>query len=326
MPCAPAPATSPIDSKARPAASRIAAPVDPPASSATTMAPKPMSVASQPTTNRAGAARPSMVKVPAPGRAGGGARRRAGRQGVRSGSEEPGSDGINARAADPRWRRSGPDRATLPRDRTVVWIDAGMAGVEALAGAAMRPVGSRPRRQRLDGGGRRDLTPLEVLAAPGAQRPVQADQARAVGADAVQARPAGRADDPFVVDAPLAGRAVVDRLDLGEQRFLGQVALPDLADLLVGPDDLVDPHREDEEERGEQDDPGRDEVRQDRVVRALLHVAERPVRRRDPEDRDVDEDQPAADLDDVARDDVADRIADTVEDLIHALAGLRGRG
>ena len=33
----------------------------------------------------------------------------------------------------------------------------------------------------------------------------------------------------------------MDRLDLGEERLLGQVALPDLADLLVRPDDLVDP-------------------------------------------------------------------------------------
>ena len=33
---------------------------------------------------------------------------------------------------------------------------------------------------------------------------------------------------------------MVDRLDLGEQRLLGQVALLDLADLLVRPDDLVD--------------------------------------------------------------------------------------
>ena len=50
---------------------------------------------------------------------------------------------------------------------------------------------------------------------------------------------------------PLAARAVVDRLDLGEERLLGQVPLPDLADLLVRPDDLVDPDREDEEDRGE---------------------------------------------------------------------------
>ena len=39
---------------------------------------------------------------------------------------------------------------------------------------------------------------------------------------------------------------MVDRLDLVEERFLGQVPLPDLADLLVRPDDLVDPDREEE--------------------------------------------------------------------------------
>ena len=122
-----------------------------------------------------------------------------------------------------------------------------------------------------------DLATLEVLAAPGAQRPVHPDQPAAVRADALQAGPAGRADDPFVVDPALAGRAVVDRLDLGEERLLGQVPLPDLADLLVRPDDLVDPDGEDEEDRGEQDDAGGRDVRQDRVVRPLLHVAERPV-------------------------------------------------
>ena len=49
---------------------------------------------------------------------------------------------------------------------------------------------------------------------------------------------------------------MLDRLDLGEERLLGQVPFPDLADLLVRPDDLVDPDGEDEEDRGEQDDPG----------------------------------------------------------------------
>ena len=175
-------------------------------------------------------------------------------------------------------------------------------------GAAGRRSGRWPHglRQGLDGGGR-DLPALEVLAAPGAQRPVHPDQPAAVRADAVQPGPAGRADDPFVVDPSLAGRAVVDRLDLGEEGLLGQVPLPDLADLLVRPDDLVDPDGEDEEDRGEQDDPGRGDVRQDRVVRPLLHVAERPVGRRQPEDDQVEPDRPEAELDDVALEDVAER-------------------
>ena len=68
--------------------------------------------------------------------------------------------------------------------------------------------GRRPGRvERLRdlGGDRvigREVGTLEVLAAPGAQRPVEADEASAVRADAVEPRAAGRADDPFVVHAP----------------------------------------------------------------------------------------------------------------------------
>jgi hypothetical protein len=84
------------------------------------------------------------------------------------------------------------------------------------------------RAATLDGGRRRYVSALEVLAAPGAQRPVHADQPAAVRADALEARPAVRADDPFVVDPLLAGRAVVDRLDLGEEassaRFRSQTS------------------------------------------------------------------------------------------------------
>ena len=58
----------------------------------------------------------------------------------------------------------------------------------------------------------------------------------------------------------------------------------------------------------EQDDRRRGEVRQDRVVRALLHIAEGPVRGRDPQDDDVEGDEPAAELDDWAPDDLADRV------------------
>ena len=194
------------------------------------------------------------------------------------------------------WRRGGPDRRR--------------------AEAAGR---LHPGRQRLDRGDRPDLTTLEVLAAPGAQGPVEADEPRAVRADPVEPRPTGRADDPFLVDAPLARRAVLDRLDLGEQRLLGQVPLPDLADLLVRPDDLVDPDREDEEDGGQQDDPGGDEVRQDHVVGSLLHVAERPVGGGDPEDDEVGPDRQEGELDDRALDEVVDRLADPVEDLIHEL-------
>src|SRR5215203_316565 len=97
-----------------------------------------------------------------------------------------------------------------------------------------------PPGERLHGRGR-DLTTLEVLAAPRAQRPVHADEPAAVRADAVQSRSAEGADDPVVIDAPLAPGAMVDRLDLVEEGLLRQIPLVDLADLVVGTDDLVDP-------------------------------------------------------------------------------------
>ena len=141
----------------------------------------------------------------------------------------------------------------------------------------------------------RHLAPLKVLAAPRAQRPVEADEPAAVRADAVQACPAGRADDPFVVDAASAGRAALDRLDFGEERLFREIAFVDLTDLLVRPDDLVDEDRQ-REQRREDDDEARRDVRQDRVLGPLLHVAEGPVGGREPEDDQVDRDRPEPEL------------------------------
>ena len=105
----------------------------------------------------------------------------------------------------------------------------------------------RPQgRQRLRG--RQDT--VEVAAAPRAQRPVEAHQAAAVGADAVQPRPTGGADDPLVVDTSGAGRTALDRLDLGQQRLLGEGALVHLADLLLRSDDPVGDHGEREKKIG----------------------------------------------------------------------------
>ena len=110
---------------------------------------------------------------------------------------------------------------------------------------------------------------------------------------------------------------MVDRFDLGEEGLLGQVPLPDLADLLVRPDDLVDPHGEEEEERGEEDDPGGGEVGRHRVGGALLHVAECPVGRRQPHDHEIGEQQLDPELHDRVLEEIADRVADRSEDLIH---------
>src|SRR6185503_1418071 len=43
---------------------------------------------------------------------------------------------------------------------------------------------------------------LELATAPRAERPVETDEARAVGTDAIQPGPTGRTDDPGGIDAP----------------------------------------------------------------------------------------------------------------------------
>ena len=74
---------------------------------------------------------------------------------------------------------------------------------------------------------------LEVLAAPGAQRPVELDQARAVGADAAQSVAAGGADDPVLVHLPPAVGAVRLGLDLDHHRLFGEGPLVGLGDGLA---------------------------------------------------------------------------------------------
>ena len=228
----------------------------PPDMTATTIAPSPTSVASQPRTNRPGAARPSIVKVDVPDGRGcrggtssaGGRRRRmagavaigVGRERRRAGRRVRRIGGLRHRSGSGSCAVDGRDWRDRRATATGRWMAAGIAAGRG-RGAAIRPVGSFPDGSGSIDAGRDDLTSLEVLAAPRTQRPVEADQPRAVRADAVEPGPARRADDPFLVDPPLAGRAVVDRLDLVEQRLLGEVPLPHLADLLVRPDDLVDP-------------------------------------------------------------------------------------
>src|SRR4029079_16857457 len=166
----------------------------------------------------------------------------------------------------------------------------------------------------------RDVGPFEVLAAPRAQAPVETDEPSAVGAYPVEPRAARRADDPFLVDPAVAGRARLDRLDLREEGLLREVALVDLGDLLLGPDDPVDDDPEHEQDRREQDDQRRGQVGEDRVLAPELHVPERPVRRREPEDAPVDGDRLDGQLDDGVREEVPDRLTDRVEDLVHAVA------
>src|SRR5207342_3622411 len=102
IPCDPAPAISPMASGTRPPINRMRAAALPPDRIPIDTQPRPRRVASQPTTNRAGADRPSMVNVELP--------RRVGGSPASSGpGAAGGSDGFNAPAADPAgspaWRR-----------------------------------------------------------------------------------------------------------------------------------------------------------------------------------------------------------------------------
>ena len=186
---------------------------------------------------------------------------------------------------------------------------------------------ARGRDLRQPGGG--SLAALEVLSAPRAQRPIQPDQSAAVGTHAVQAGPARRADDPVVMHPPRACRAGLDRLDLGQQRFLGEVAFIHLADLLLRPHDPIHEDRRWEEEWGGQDDEAGRQVRHQRVLGSELHVAKRPIGRGQPQHHEIDGDALARQLDVLVVDDVPERLTDLLENLVHTPGakppGVRGR-
>ncbi len=129
--------------------------------------------------------------------------------------------------------------------------------------------------------------------------------------------PARRTEQPLVVDPSMAAWAVRDRLDLVEERLFREGSLVDVADPLVGADDPVDDHRQHEEHRGEQDDEAGREIRCDRVVRAALKVAERPIGRGEPQPDDVDRSRLQPELDDGITEESADRRSDRREDLLH---------
>ena len=202
-------------------------------------------------------------------------------------------------------------------------IGAGAATAAAATGAADRrgrrsTVADRPDRHGTHRGQR--LAALEIPAAPGAERPLEADELRAVRADALEARPAGRADDPVLVDLAAARGAVLDLLDLGDQRLLRETALVGVAEALLRPDDPVDEDAEDEEDRREPDHERRGEIGHDRVRGPALHVAEGPVGRGEPDDDDVDADRLEAQLDERALEEGGDRVADPGEEVqVHAV-------
>ena len=210
----------------------VPAPSAPPGSRRRSM-PRPTIVASQPTTNSAGAARPSMVNVEVPARgrstgrrrpsaagASGGAagsapgRRRAVGSGGRSIPSGPGSGGRVGRA-----QRSGSGSCAGagiegPAVAARLAVRAGWPTADGSAAGTWRGRGGAARCG--DPAGRLTAGGSASMAAAGTSRrskslPHQAhsdqsipDQPAAVRADALQAGPAGRADDPFVVDPTLA--------------------------------------------------------------------------------------------------------------------------
>src|SRR5437879_4787434 len=101
-------------------------------------------------------------------------------------------------------------------------------------GPGVETTGGLDVGQRLDA---RHVTSLEVLAAPRAERPVESHEATAVRADTVEPCPAGWTDDPLVVDPAATSGTALDGFDFGEERLLGEIALLDLADLPLPPND-----------------------------------------------------------------------------------------
>src|SRR5450759_4785782 len=138
--------------------------------------------------------------------------------------------------------------------------------------------------------GHRDWA-FEDLAAPGADAPVEAHQTFAVWANAIESGTTPRTDNPFALDSPITPATGLDRLDFGQEGLFCQVPLVNLAKPFGWPHDLVDNHAENEEERREEDDQAGGQVGQDRVLGPIVHVAESPVRRGEPDDEEIEDDR-----------------------------------
>ncbi len=212
------------------------------------------------------------------------------------------------------------------------WAPVGLGG-PALAPAVARPGavaggraagahrGRRLRARRGPRGGHVGrqagrLGALEVLAAPGAERPVELDEVLAVGTDAAQPVAAGGADDPVLVDGPRAVGAVRVRGDLGQHGLLGERPLVDLGDGLLGSHDAVEQQAEEEEDGREDDDGGRRDVGREGARRAQAHVAVGPEGAGQPDEDDVGHEDADAHLEDVALDETGERGVDFREQVL----------
>lgn len=124
----------------------------------------------------------------------------------------------------------------------------------------------------------------------------------AIRAHAAQSVAAAGADDPVFVNGSGAVGALGVRGYLGQHGFLGEGPFVDLGDGLLGSDDAVDQQSEQEEDGSEDDDRRGGDIGRDGARRAQAHVTIGPEGAGQPDEHDIDDEHPDADLEDLALD------------------------
>src|SRR5688500_2705392 len=113
---------------------------------------------------------------------------------------------------------------------------------------------------------------VEVLRAVRADVPLGTDELRARGAHPLETRAARRAEDEVLLHAFLTRRTDDALLGFGEEALLRQLSLVRLTKRLFRTNDEI----QEESEDVQHDDEEAGEVRKDRVLGALLRVADGP--------------------------------------------------
>src|SRR5688500_457357 len=134
---------------------------------------------------------------------------------------------------------------------------------------------------------------VEVLRAVGADVPLGPDELGARGAHPLETRAARRAEDEVLLHAFLTGGTDDALLRLREETFRRQLTLVRLTERLFRTDDEIQEQAEDVEHDDEK--PG--EVRKDRILGALLRIADGPEDHREIEREDVKADAAKRELD-----------------------------
>ena len=161
------------------------------------------------------------------------------------------------------------------------------------------------------------------MGAPRTYRPVEFDAAPARRAGRGEIGPAGRAPKPRVVDRPRA-RAASCVVHGGREDVRLEVACGALGDRLGRPHHAVGDHAQWEQERRQGDDAAGGDVRADEILRASTRVTEHPERARQPQDPEIADDQPRADLDGRRAEHLADDVAEDLADVLHRSAPRAG--